>query len=94
MWLIIVGLLVLNTLVEGLVLSVLWSWFMVSAFGLPPISIPVALGISLLISVATFRVRNEDLEEVETDKALMKSGVKLLCLFIFLGLGWIVHLFV
>jgi hypothetical protein len=94
MWLIQIGLLVLNTIAEGFVLSILWSWFMVTTFGLPAISIPVAIGISLLVSVTTLRIRNENLENTDSGTVLIKALIRFFCLFLLLGIGWVVHFFV
>jgi hypothetical protein len=38
---------------EGYVLSVLWAWFAVPAFGLPPLSIPLAIGLALVAGALT-----------------------------------------
>lgn len=37
----------------GYVLHILWGWFMVPAFGAPPLSIPMALGVSVTVGLLT-----------------------------------------
>ena len=44
---------VLMYLFTGFVLKVLWGWFIVSQFHLPPIGIPVAIGITLIVVMLT-----------------------------------------
>lgn len=46
-------LLVYGTTINGWALAKLWSWFMESTFGLPAISIPAAIGLSLVVSYLT-----------------------------------------
>jgi len=38
---------------EGLVLKVLWNWFIPTLFGGPQMTIPYALGISLIVGLMT-----------------------------------------
>lgn len=38
---------------DGYVLSVLWGWFLVPAFGLPALSIPMAIGLSAVATLLT-----------------------------------------
>lgn len=48
--------LIFTTALNGFVLSKLWFWFMVPAFGLPPLHIAYALGMSLIIALLTKQV--------------------------------------
>ena len=41
---------------RGYGVSVLWSWFVVYQFGANPISIPVAIGLSLIVSLTTIQI--------------------------------------
>ena len=45
---VLVALAVLLAIFGGYVLTVLWGWFIVPTFHLPPLTIPVALGLSTL----------------------------------------------
>ena len=40
------------TIWRGYVLSVLWAWFIVPLFGLPALSIPLAIGLMVIVSMA------------------------------------------
>lgn len=49
----------------GYVLSILWAWFIVGTFGLPALTIPLALGIMVVVSYLTKQPNfaNEDKED-------------------------------
>lgn len=44
---------ILSSMWKGYVFSVLWKWFIVSTFGLPAISIPIAIGVGMLVGMLT-----------------------------------------
>ena len=44
-----------RAVVFGYVLSVLWDWFISPCFGINSITIPYALGISLVVSFLTYK---------------------------------------
>lgn len=52
---------------SGFVLSILWGWFIASTFGLPALTIPLAMGIMLVIGYATKQVdfNNQDREDYQ-----------------------------
>jgi hypothetical protein len=50
----------LPAILHGYVISVLWSWFMVPAFSVPKISIPMAIGLVLLFRGLVYRVDTSD----------------------------------
>lgn len=80
-----------ESLVAGFVLKTLWLWFVVSTFKLPELSIPVALGLALLyryLSLDTNLSRKGD-RSIE-DQAFFGMAMAL----IFLGIGFVIHLFV
>lgn len=45
---------------SGWALSILWSWFMVAVFALPALTIPQAIGVSLVVSYLTHQVDHKD----------------------------------
>lgn len=80
---------------RGYVLTVLWKWFIVPAFGLPLLSIPIAIGISLLVQMMTHehaKSKADDLEGVEQFVYIIMMGF--LMPLLYLGIGGIVLLFV
>lgn len=50
---------ILSSLINGYGLSVIWSWFMVTIFGLPELTIPAAIGVSLVVSFLTYNESSE-----------------------------------
>jgi hypothetical protein len=95
-WLVWGGILVLALIplviiFQGWVLTVLWSWFVAPTFNLPELSIAVAIGLSLVVSMfKTYTASNKELTQNEKlTNALATVLVPLFTLFF----GWIVHLF-
>jgi len=73
----------------GIVLRMLWAWFIVPTFGLPSLSIPVAIGIGLMMTFLTYKYFPK-----EEGKDIYISVVsEFLVPFLALVLGWMVHLF-
>lgn len=54
-FLFIIAISVIGSIVYGWALSLLWSWFIVPTFGLTPLSIPVAIGLALIVSFMTYQ---------------------------------------
>lgn len=69
-----------SVLVSGLVLAQLWRWFLVPVFGLPELSIPAALGISLYLSFMVTRPIDNELSGAKTDDERLGLVVKTISL--------------
>ena len=54
-----------GSILNGWALTVLWGWFMVKAFELPHLSIPLAIGLALIVNFLTWR---EDLQTKKYEK--------------------------
>ena len=67
------------------VITVMWGWYLVPGLGLPPITLPVAFGVSLLI---TYLVRRDEGAK-EKKKAPEIIAEALLMPFMVLLVGWI-----
>ena len=80
---------------KGFVLSVLWRWFMVPIFGLPELSLVVAIGVGLVISFLTYQ--HIEIEPAEEESFGYRFGKALFAAIFYpaiaLFFGWIVHLF-
>jgi len=76
---------------SGFVLSILWGWFLVPAFHLPQITIPLAIGISLVIGMLTYQVSAQEPDKTYTKRSITIAIVYPLLLLIF---GAIVHIFI
>ena len=73
----------------GLVLRQLWHWFVAPTFGLPELSIPIAIGLMLVASM--FLPRRELRKRIEVRIFLARLyGRPLLAL----AYGWLVSLFI
>ena len=89
---------VFGSIINGWVLSILWQWFVVPLFNLPHLSIPYAIGISLIVSVlkssnlSHSKPKNEEKKDTTTLLAETISIILFVPLFI-LFLGWVVTLF-
>jgi energy-converting hydrogenase Eha subunit A len=80
-------LLVPATLLNGLVIAVLWSWFVVGTFHLPPITVAEAIGMRLLVSLVTPTPHDDRPALV----LLLEDIARSLILF---ALGWAGHFWV
>jgi hypothetical protein len=81
------ALLVAGAMLNGWVLTMLWGWFVSPLFGLPPLSIPQAIGLCLVVSmmVGTSRA-SKDSDKDWTNLLAVGVGTPLLVL----AMGWIV----
>lgn len=81
---------VLSSILRGYVLSILWGWFVVP-FGVPPISVAWAIGISVLVTLLTTQyVKTEgDSKPDFVTMTFFGISIPLIAWFI----GFIVHSF-
>ena len=75
---------------NGFVLTKLWAWFIVPTFGLPALSIPVAIGIALIVGRLVPPIKNKEEEKKSFNVAMMEVIAPP---FAALLIGWIVTLF-
>lgn len=89
---------VFGSLFSGFVLTILWAWFIVPAFHVVQITIPQAIGISLVVGMLAPRASSssDDKEKKKdpVDSLVTSFFVVLLAPLIALGVGAIVHAFV
>lgn len=79
---------VAGVILRGWILSILWSWFIVSQFKVPEIEIVPAIGLSL---VSSYLIGSSS---TSTDFKDIKVYIKIIALpFTVLGMGWVVKLF-
>lgn len=50
-------------IVSGIVITVLWDWFVTPLFGLPALSIPYAIGLSLITHYMTYQYDGAESED-------------------------------
>ena len=79
------------TILQGWVLTVLWGWFVASIFGLPQLTIPAAIGISIFINM--FKSYNINRNKASSEEKIEAALISIISPFIALLLGYIVHSF-
>jgi len=80
----------ITLVITGLVVKVLWGWFVVTAFGLTAITLSQALGVVLLVSILTHQYVPKKGATIEVlTEVWVDNTVYPIVLFI---LGWIIHL--
>lgn len=81
------------TIFSGFVITKLWMWFVIPAFGLQPLSIPLALGLGTLVSYFAWRQKDSEVGETTKDfiKAMMVIYIRPA---LFLLIGWIYSWFI
>lgn len=88
------ALLAAGVFLQAYVVSVLWGWFMVTTFGLVPLSLPAAYGLALVVYAVAPKVYDTKKDErSETEKALYAIATVVFAPLFFLFVGYIVHLF-
>ena len=74
---------------SGYVLTILWGWFIVPAFKLPVLSIPVAIGMTLMIRYLT-RGGGSHTKKEENEEWYMTFFMAFAKPLVVLFFGWIV----
>lgn len=84
---------IVNCLIDGWVLANLWQWFIVPQFGLDPLPIANAIGLSLFVGSMTHQTfpNVEEKKTTKMDKVWRYLQSIVLKPLIFLSLGWIIH---
>lgn len=87
----------LTLMLRGWTLQTLWAWFIVPVFGLTVLTVPRAIGLSLLISFVTLQINPRDLKPdpngLTWDRTILGTIMNVLACAFSLGIGWIVHHF-
>lgn len=86
-----VALVTISSILRGWVLSILWGWFVVPTFGLPALSIPIAIGIGLILAFTTHQI---SLKKEEDKSSGTQFSNTILHPLLILLVGWIVTLFI
>lgn len=75
---------------RGYVLAILWRWFVVDTFSLPPLRIPIALGIATLVALLTHQTMPQEKNKSPWIGVVASAAISLLSL----GFGWIYKAFI
>jgi len=86
---------VVGSVFGGWALSIMWGWFIVPLFGLPGLSVPYAIGLSLTLN---YLIANNDTgrnkDEDKTEAAIYATIVAFVKPLFILLFGWVVLQFV
>jgi Na+/H+ antiporter NhaA len=81
----------LGIVLKGWALSTLWSWFIVTTFGLPSLGIAPAIGVCMVASYLTKQVMPNDPEKSKEDRLYASISHSLCKPPLFVFIGWIVN---
>lgn len=84
----------INATINGWAFSVLWKWFIVSTFGLPALSIPVAIGLLLTVGFLMPPTEGKVDDSTFIEKMLGAFGKALFKSSICVGSGYVILQFV
>lgn len=83
---------IVAVIINGWALSVLWGWFVSPLFHLPPLSIPYAIGICLIVNHLTKQTPKENNDKKDTNERIADIIAILINPLISVLFGWIVYL--
>ena len=84
---------VLGSVWGGYVLSVLWDWFIVSHFELKPLTLPVAIGLAMVISYTTHQYDQTESSKDAKDRLIETVTYSFMKPLLTLFAGWIITFF-
>ena len=67
-------LMVYASILNGWALSKLWSWFIVTTFGMPVLSIPAAIGFAMVVTYLTHQMSDKESKD-EYWQTLVKGAI-------------------
>jgi len=82
--------------IQGWVISTLWGWFIVPTFGLPELTIPIAMGIAMILSITNPRsakIIKSIKEKKEKAEMIEEITVPLIRPFLVVFVGYIIKTF-
>ena len=88
--------LVLSSVYSGYALSILWDWFVVPTLNLEPISIPIAIGLAIVVSYLTNHTDSTQENNGDTFSEILLNliGRTLVKPTMALFIGWVVTFFI
>ncbi len=88
----------LSFFMRGWAISTLWNWFVAAPFNAPHLTVLMAVGVSMVVTLLTFSISKTMREVMADDRSwainLFESLlVALVCYPVIVAVGWLVHLF-
>jgi hypothetical protein len=77
-----------SIVLNGWAFSILWGWFIVTTFGVMPITIPAAIGLGFVVSYLTKQAHCK--VDTSNEAIWYDLRVSVMKPFVALGIGWIV----
>lgn len=79
---------VIGSLWYGYAFSILWGWFIVPIFHTPTLSLPAAIGVSLVVGYLTHQIIPEDKSLTATERLAKSCSELALKPAVTLGMGY------
>jgi hypothetical protein len=91
----IVSIFVPLAILRGVAFACLWKWFVAAQFGLPLVSVPMAIGLMTITSLACgCPPQQDDPDKPLAEKVVDASILNFLITAIAFGVGWVTSFFV
>lgn len=86
---------VVSAVMNGYVISVLWGWFVVPLFSVPPLSVATAIGLSLAVGMLVSHSSPSNSEKKDTGEVIVNLISQAVFSPLFtLFIGWLVKSFI
>ena len=79
----------LSSIFRGFVIAKLWAWFVSAPFGIRPIGIALAIGLSTLIGLCTYQYEDNEGKKGTVERLVDATLMAILLPSICLLIGWI-----
>ena len=89
-----IALIVVGSIMNGWVLSIMWGWFVVPLFGVPVLKVAPAIGVALVAKMLTHQSSSKSNEKKDTSETVGELIAAFLSPMVTLLIGWIVLQFV
>lgn len=82
-----------TNILNGWAVAKLWHWFIVPTFKLPELSIPIAIGVSLIVTYLTIRISTKKDERGYGEQMCLGFALGTIKPLCFVLMGWVITLF-
>ena len=84
---------IFGTFLEGWALSLLWNWYVTKVFDVHPITIPMAIGLTLVFAMLTYKHKPSK-KNVDPDEDFNRITTIIVVPLMVVAFGWFFHLFI
>jgi F0F1-type ATP synthase assembly protein I len=82
---------VMSAIIDGIVFSYLWGWFVAETFGIRTLSMLESIGLLMVLGYATKYKKNKDTGEDSETAAITLASVLIFAPLLTLFIGWVIH---